>query len=78
MDQTPAHEQHNPDLLKLIPKDAKTIVEVGCSSGALAREYKKLNGGCLRIPRPFGHPVHAHSATQSTVIRPPLSGSDAR
>ncbi len=24
----------------------------------------------LRIPRPFGHPVHAHSATQSTVIRP--------
>jgi hypothetical protein len=32
----------------------------------------------VRIPRPFGHPVHAHSATQSTVIRPPLSGSDAR
>ena len=43
MDQTPAHEQHNPDLLKLIPKDAKSLVEVGCSSGALAREYKKLN-----------------------------------
>ena len=26
----------------------------------------------VRIPRPFGHPVHAHSATQSTVIRPPI------
>jgi len=29
-------------------------------------------GKWLRIPRPFGHPVHAHSATQSTVIRPPI------
>jgi SAM-dependent methyltransferase len=43
MQQTPAHERHNPDLLSFIPRDAKFIVEVGCSSGALAREYKKLN-----------------------------------
>lgn len=41
--QTPAHQNHNPDLLKLIPANAKRIVEVGCSSGALAREYRKLN-----------------------------------
>ncbi len=46
MEQTPVHEQHNPDLLALIPKNAKTIVEVGCSSGALAREYKKINSNC--------------------------------
>ena len=43
MDQTPVHEQHNPDLLKLIPITAKKLIEVGCSSGALAREFKKLS-----------------------------------
>lgn len=49
MDQTPAHENHNPDLLGLIPRNAKTIIEVGCSSGALAREYKKINSGCRYV-----------------------------
>ena len=43
MDQTPAHEEHNPDLLSIIPGHANVIVEVGCSSGAMAREAKKLN-----------------------------------
>jgi len=43
MDQTPAHEEHNPDLLSIIPGHANVIVEVGCSSGALAREAKKLD-----------------------------------
>jgi len=41
MDQTPIHELHNPDLLKLIPHSASKIIEIGCSSGALAREFKK-------------------------------------
>ena len=44
MDQTPAHELHNPDLLAFLPLTASHLVEVGCSSGSLAREYKK-NGG---------------------------------
>ena len=46
MKQTPIHDNHNPDLLAMIPKSLKRIVEVGCSSGALAREYKKINPGC--------------------------------
>lgn len=46
MEQTPVHEQHNRDLLAMLPTTARRIVEVGCSSGALAREYKKLNPGC--------------------------------
>lgn len=46
MQQTPPHDQHNPDLLRIIPTDCKKIIEVGCSSGALAREYKKINPEC--------------------------------
>ncbi|HEY4144077.1 class I SAM-dependent methyltransferase [Pinirhizobacter sp.] len=43
MQQTPVHEQHNPDLLKFMPTNARRVVEVGCSSGALARAYKAIN-----------------------------------
>ena len=46
MEQTPVHEQHNPDLLKLIPIQSKKLIEVGCSSGALAREFKKISSNC--------------------------------
>ena len=42
MEQTPVHEQHNADLLSLIPISSKKLIEIGCSSGALAREFKKL------------------------------------
>jgi len=44
--QTPVHEHHNPDLLRLIPLGARRLVEVGCSSGALARAYKALSPDC--------------------------------
>lgn len=43
MQQTPVHHIHNQDVLNLMPLDRRRIVEIGCSSGALAREYKKLN-----------------------------------
>lgn len=43
MDQTPAHDFHNAELLALIPGGAHVVVDVGCSSGALAREYKRIN-----------------------------------
>lgn len=46
MEQTLAHEQHNPDLLRVIPTHARSLVEVGCSSGALAREFKNIAPSC--------------------------------
>ena len=46
MKQTPVHLQHNPDLLKMLPIGARSLVEIGCSSGALAREFKKLAPDC--------------------------------
>ncbi|MCP9931446.1 methyltransferase domain-containing protein [Cyanobium sp. AMD-g] len=38
---TPAHDNFNPDILKIMNKDYDTIVEVGCSRGALARAYRE-------------------------------------
>lgn len=49
MQQTPVHQQSNPDLLALMPMDARRVVEVGCSSGALARDYKLHNPGCWYV-----------------------------
>jgi SAM-dependent methyltransferase len=41
VEQTPIHEFHNPDLLRMIPITSRNLIEIGCSSGALAREFKK-------------------------------------
>jgi tRNA A58 N-methylase Trm61 len=49
MQQTPVHEQHNDWLLNMMPLEAKNIIEVGSSSGVLAREYKKRNPLCHYI-----------------------------
>jgi len=49
MKQTPVHENHNVDVLNLFPSDCKKILELGSSSGALAREYKKINTDCKYI-----------------------------
>jgi hypothetical protein len=46
MSQTPVHEFHNQDLLEVIPWGSSKLIEVGCSSGALAREFKKISPGC--------------------------------
>lgn len=58
MEQTPVHDQHNPDLLSLLPTNALHLIEIGCSSGSLAREYKKINPGCDYL----GVEIDAHYA----------------
>ncbi len=40
MAQTPVHDNHNPDLLAAIPAHAQRVIEVGSSSGALAKALK--------------------------------------
>ncbi len=47
MKQTPMHANYNPDILKIMSKDIKRIVEVGCSSGALAKAYSNINPECV-------------------------------
>lgn len=46
MEQTPAHERHNADLLGVMPPRSMRVIEVGCSVGALAREFKRINPAC--------------------------------
>ena len=40
------HDHFNPDLLKHIPINARTVLEVGCGFGALGAEYKRRNPAC--------------------------------
>ena len=47
MKQTPVHEIHNSDLLRMMPEHMMNLIEIGCSSGALAREFKKINPACI-------------------------------
>jgi len=49
MEQTPINLAANGDVLLLMPKDARRIIEVGCSGGGLAREYRPTNPGCEYI-----------------------------
>lgn len=43
MKQTPAHSTVNRDLLAMMPRTARRVVEVGCMHGALARAFREIN-----------------------------------
>ncbi len=38
-------DDYNPDLLPLIPPDAKAILEIGCGAGRLCEAYQRINPG---------------------------------
>jgi len=46
MEQTPAHENANMTVLELLPSNSMRVMEIGCGSGALAREFKVINPAC--------------------------------
>ncbi len=35
----------NPDLLRLIPPDARVVLEIGCGAAAMAEQYRRVNPG---------------------------------
>lgn len=41
------HSNYNPDILRIMPGNLKRVVEVGCSSGALAKAYTAMNPQCV-------------------------------
>lgn len=79
MNQTPIHELHNPDLLKLIPNNSKKVIEIGCSSGALAREFKKLAPGVdyLGVEVDPNYIIQAQRYCDSTLVMDIEQADDA-
>ncbi|QJY34540.1 methyltransferase domain-containing protein [Diaphorobacter sp. JS3050] len=63
MNQTPAHNIVNTDLMRLIPENANRIVEVGCMHGAMARAYRESHPGIHYVGIDID-PDYAHVAAQ--------------
>ena len=79
MKQTPVHEHHNPDLLRLIAPTSTQIIEIGCGSGALAREFKRINPAChylgIDIDEEYARLANRH-CDQTTALNVDEVGAD--
>ena len=79
MKQTPMHGKFNPDLLALMPAGATRVVEVGCSSGALAKAYRAANPGCeyVGIELDAGYAEVARASCSRVIVDDVEQMSDA-
>jgi 2-polyprenyl-3-methyl-5-hydroxy-6-metoxy-1,4-benzoquinol methylase len=46
MKQTPAHDKYNDTILDMLPRNLRSVVEVGCMRGSLAKVYGERNPAC--------------------------------
>lgn len=54
----------NADLLRLVPPDARVVLEVGCGTGALAEAYRRINPDVRYLGVEIS-PVAAHAAAEA-------------
>lgn len=68
MQQTPIHEVHNAELFSLMNAGYSKVVEVGSSSGAMARAYREQNPGCSYVGIEIDSQYAAASARYCTQV----------